>query len=101
VFNAKSAQDEVLRIGSPVTHLTAASPPILTLHGKADATVDHHQALELDRVARERGARHEMLLLEGVGHTFDLQTWAKKPLPRDLRPVVLGFLEQHLGPPVR
>lgn len=101
VFNAKSPQDEVLRIGSPVTHLKASSPPILTLHGKADATVDHLQALELEGVARERGARHELILLEGVGHTFDLQTWAKKPLPRDLRPVVLAYLEQHLGLPPR
>ncbi|MDO8544179.1 MAG: alpha/beta hydrolase [Opitutaceae bacterium] len=99
LFGAKSDDDPVLRIASPVTHLSRSSPPILTLHGRADATVDYMQAEELDRVARERGARHEVIFLDGIGHTFDLQTWAKKPLPRDLRPVVLAFLEKHLGPP--
>ena len=42
------------------------------------------------------GASHELLLLDGVGHTFDLQTWSKKPLPRDLRPVMLEFLAKNM-----
>jgi acetyl esterase/lipase len=96
VYGAASRDDAVLRIGSPVTHVTKNSPPMLTLHGRADATVDYLQAEELDRVARERGARHELLLLDGVGHTFDLQTWAKKPMSQDLRPVLLAFLAKHL-----
>lgn len=96
-FSADSAEGPVLRFASPVTHVTAKSVPMLTLHGRADATVDYFQAEELDRVARERGASHELILLDGVGHTFDLQTWAKKPLPRDLRPVVLDFLARHMG----
>jgi acetyl esterase/lipase len=97
VFHAKSAEDPVLRLASPVTHVARNSVPVLTLQGKADATVDYLQAEELDRVARERGASHELIFLEGVGHTFDLQTWARKPLPRDLRPVVLEFLAKHMG----
>lgn len=95
IFGADSPASPVLRLASPVTHVAKTSVPILTLHGRADATVDHLQAEELDRVAKERGAPHELLLLEGVGHTFDLQTWSKKPLPRDLRPVVLEFLERN------
>jgi dipeptidyl aminopeptidase/acylaminoacyl peptidase len=86
-------------VASPVTHVAKTSVPMLTLHGKADATVDYPQAEELERVARERGAKHELLLLDGVGHTFDLQTWNKKTLPRDLRPVVLEFLTKHMGRP--
>lgn len=96
VHRATSESDPVLALSSPVTHVARNSPPMLTLHGRADATVDYLQAEELDRVARERGASHELLLLDGVGHTFDLQTWAKKPLPRDLRPVFLAFLAKHL-----
>lgn len=95
-FGADSAEADVLRIASPVTHVTKNSPPMLTLHGRADATVDYPQAEELARVARERGASHELLLLDNVGHTFDLQTWAKKPLPTDLRPVMLAFLAKHM-----
>ena len=96
VHRATSEGDDVLRLASPVTHVARSSPPMLTLHGRADATVDYLQAEELDRVARERGAAHELLILDRVGHTFDLQTWAKKPLPQDLRPVFLAFLAKHL-----
>lgn len=96
VHRATSESDPVLTLSSPVTHVARNSPPMLTLHGRADATVDYLQAEELHRVARERGASHELLLLDGVGHTFDLQTWAKKPLPQDLRPVFLAFLAKHL-----
>jgi acetyl esterase/lipase len=96
IFGAASPASPVLRLASPIAHVARSSVPILTLHGKADATVDYLQAEELDRVARERGATHELLRLEGVGHTFDLQTWSGKPLPRDLRPVVLEFLARNM-----
>ena len=96
IFGAEPDEAAVLRSASPVTHLTRASVPLLTLHGTADTTVDPPQAEELDRVARERGARHQLVLLDGAGHTFDLQKWGKKTLPRDLRPEFLAFLAQHL-----
>jgi acetyl esterase/lipase len=93
-----------LDLGSPVHHLGRHSPPILSLHGTADETVEKDQAGELDRTARARGARHELILLPEIGHTFDLETWAGKPLPVDMRPVVLGFFDRHLkreGAPTR
>ncbi|MBM3842878.1 MAG: alpha/beta hydrolase [Verrucomicrobia bacterium] len=96
VYSARDAADPVFRLASPVNHLSPASVPLLTLHGRRDATVDYLQAEELDRVARERGARHELVLLERAGHTFDLETWQRKPLERDLRPVLLEFLGRHL-----
>ena len=97
VFGGSGPNDPVLALGSPVTHLAKNGPPILTLHGRADTTVDYAQAEELARVAAERDAAHELLLLDGVGHTFDLKVWNKKPLPQDLRPVLLAFLEKNLG----
>lgn len=96
LFGAETVNSPALRLASPVTHVTKTSVPILTLHGRNDETVDYAQAEELDRVAKERGAPHELILLDGVGHTFDLQTWKRKPLPRDLRPVVLEFLGKHM-----
>jgi acetyl esterase/lipase len=96
VYGTTDPNSPIFQLASPVTHVAPTSVPILTLHGKIDATVDYLQAVELDRVARERGARHELLLVDGAGHTFDLQTWAKKPLSRDLRPVVLGFLAKNM-----
>jgi len=89
-------RDEIFRRASPVTYVTPDSPPVLILHGRADTTVDYEQSTELARSLKKKSVPHELVLLEGVGHTFDLQTWNRKPLPRDLRPVVLGFLRQHL-----
>jgi acetyl esterase/lipase len=97
LFGAETVNSPALRLASPVTHVTKTSVPLLTLHGRNDPTVDYAQAEELDRVAKERGAPHELILLDGVGHTFDLQTWKRKPLPRDLRPVVLEFLARNMA----
>lgn len=99
VFGADAAGDAVFRLASPVAHVGAKSPPTLILHGRADATVDHGQALELARVLQEHGVPHELVLLDGVGHTFDFEGWNHRPLPRDLRPIVTEFLAKHLGKP--
>ena len=72
------------------------SPPTLILHGTADTTVDRDQATELAAKLKSVGAEYEIMMIEGIGHTFDLQSWRKKPLPQDLRPVVVGFFDKHL-----
>ena len=96
VFRAASDEADVLRYASPVTHVNRNSPPVLILHGHADPTVDYEQSEELARTLKQHGVEHEFILLEGIGHTFDWESWNKKPLPRDLRPVALDFLSRHL-----
>jgi acetyl esterase/lipase len=95
-FNAKSTEDEVLRTASPVNHISRTSPPVLILHGHADATVDYPQAEELAAALKTKGVEHQLVLLDRVGHTFDFQTWNKKPLPQDVRAIALDFLGRHL-----
>lgn len=97
VFGASDPAAPVYRIASPVTHVTKATPPVLILHGNLDTTVDRDQSHELARVLAKHGVPHELVMVEGAGHTFDFQTWNKKPLSRDLRPVALAFLAKHLG----
>lgn len=80
---------------SPVTHVRSDSPPTLILHGSADTTVDRDQSTALAAALARAGVPHRLVLLPGVGHTFDLETWERRPLPTDLRPVVLGFFEEH------
>jgi acetyl esterase/lipase len=96
VFGASSEATDVLRLASPVTHVTKASPPVLIFHGRADSTVDYPQSEELARTLQQHRVPHELVLLDDVGHTFDWETWRKKPLPRDLRPVALSFLAQNM-----
>ncbi|MBP7142935.1 MAG: alpha/beta hydrolase [Opitutaceae bacterium] len=97
VFGVDDANDPIFKLGSPVNHVTPKSPPVLILHGLADTTVDHPQSEELDRILTQKGVPHEMHLLEGVGHTFTLETWRSQPLPQDLRPIVIAFLKKHLS----
>lgn len=96
-FGADSETADVLRLASPVTHVAKNSPPVLILHGRADPTVDHLQAEELARVLAQHHVEHELVLLDGIGHTFDFETWKKKPLPRDVRALALAFLARCLG----
>jgi acetyl esterase/lipase len=99
VFGATSPGDEVLALASPLVHLRADSPPILTFHGREDATIDCAQAEELDRMAREVGARHRLLVLEGVGHSFSLRGSKRTPVPRELETEFLKFIEANLRSP--
>jgi len=96
VFDVPTFTDPRLKKGSPVTHITPASPPTLIFHGRADATVDYLQAEELARILQQHQVPHQLHLLDNIGHTFAFQTWGKKKLPLDLRPIVLTFLDQHL-----
>lgn len=87
-----------LALASPITHLRRGIPPILTIHGDRDPTVDLSQAQLLETQMQQKKLDHQLIVVPGVGHTFDLQTWNKKPLPIDLRPIVTGFFDKHLKP---
>ena len=99
VFGASRSENPKLwKMISPVSHITKESPPVLIMHGKADATVDVRQSIELAAALKAKGVTHELILLDGVGHTFDWEKWKSKPLPQAVGPIALSFLEKHLGP---
>jgi acetyl esterase/lipase len=91
-----AADLEAYKLASPVHHISESTPPTLILHGLIDSTVDYEQAKELDKTLAEHGVEHQLVLLEGVGHTFDLQGWQHKPLPQDVRSMVISFFDKHL-----
>jgi len=92
MLGKSSAQaPELYRAASPVTYVDRDDPPLLILHGTADKTVPVEQSRLFAAKLREAGARHELVIVEGAPHTFHLQ-----PKQRDLRPLVLGFFDQHL-----
>jgi acetyl esterase/lipase len=98
VFGPADVPGDIYRLASPVTHIAKNSPPVLILHGLIDKTVDRAQAEDLERALTAAGVPHELVMVLGAGHTFDFETWNKKPLTRDLRPVALAFLGKYLGP---
>jgi acetyl esterase/lipase len=97
VFGAKTGDDQLFRVVSAIGYVTKNAPPVLICQGSADPEVDYLQSVELANALGKLGVAHEFCLLSGVGHAFDLKTWRKKPLPRDLRPVVLAFLAKSTG----
>ena len=82
---------------SPPDFIRTGSPPILIVHGTADEKVSHEQSVRLDKALTAKGAKHQLILLEGVSHGFDLSPGPGNPLPMDLRPVVVAFLRESLG----
>ena len=95
----REGHEDLWKLASPVYHVTEKTVPTLILHGTADTTVNRDQATELAAKLKQFGVEHTIMLIPGIGHTFDLQSWNRKPLPMDLRPVVMQFFDKHLKKP--
>jgi acetyl esterase/lipase len=85
---------ELYAQASPVTYVRSNSPPILILHGTADTTVNVKQSETFAEALQHAGTTHELVIIPGAVHSFDLQ-----PPQRDLRSTVLKFLDEHLKSP--
>lgn len=82
---------DLYKLASPISHADTQDPPFLILHGTADETVPVEQSEILAAALKLAGVEHELILVDGAPHTFHLQ-----PKQRDLRPLVLSFLDRHL-----
>jgi len=67
---AGSAPD-LARQASPVTHASAAAPPILLMHGAADDMVPPAQSIRLAERLRAAGAAVELDLVPGATHMWN------------------------------
>jgi len=82
---------ELYEKASPVNYASAGDAPMLIVHGTRDETVPLAQSEALAEALQNAGVEHELVVVPDAPHTFDLT-----PPQRDLRPVVLGFLDRHL-----
>lgn len=85
---------ELYKQADPRTHIDQDDPPLLILHGTADKTVPVADSEALAAAMKAAGARHHLEIIPDAPHTFHLQ-----PKQRDLRPLVLGFFDEHLKAP--
>jgi acetyl esterase/lipase len=90
----RAEDPELYRLASPITYVDKSDPPILLLHGTADTTVDVKHSEIFGEALQRAGVPHQLVIIEGAPHTFHLQ-----PRQRDLRPLVIGFFDQHLKAP--
>ena len=65
-------------------------PPVLILHGDADARVPVRWAHETEEVLKRCGAEYEIKIYKGAGHRFDLPTML------DAGARAVSFLKKHL-----
>ncbi|MEM7013547.1 MAG: alpha/beta hydrolase [Verrucomicrobiota bacterium] len=87
-----SEEDKVLcHAASPVSYLDGDDPPALLLHGTRDALVPVSQSEALHTALEEQGLPTQLHIVDGGKHSFHLQ-----PPQEDLRPLVIGFFDQHL-----
>lgn len=76
---------------SPIKQLSPDDPPMLILHGTADTTTPLDQSTRFHEAAKKIGIPSDLIIIEGLGHSFHLQ-----PKQRDLRPEVIAFFDKHL-----
>lgn len=88
---SRAQSPELYRQFSVLTHLDPKDPPFLILHGTADKTVDVAQSESLARALTKHGIEYQLEIIPDAPHTFHLQ-----PKQKDLRPLVLAFLDKHL-----
>ncbi len=88
---SRAEAPELYRQASPLTHVDAGDPPVLILHGTEDKTVAVADSQALADALARAGVEHELVIVPGAPHSFHLQ-----PKQRDLRPLVLGFFDEHL-----
>jgi acetyl esterase/lipase len=55
---------------SPISHVTAAAPPFLLLHGTDDETVPYAQSVDMMNALIEVGVVAELFTADGAGHGF-------------------------------
>jgi len=63
-------QEDLLRVLSPLTHLSQVRSPTLMLHGERDTNVPVGESIRADVALRSAGVPTELLLLPGEGHTI-------------------------------
>ena len=83
----------VYRSASPVSLASKQTAPILLIHGTGDEIVPCGESERFASALAEAGAEHELVIVPGAIHSFDLE-----PPQRDLRPLVLSFFAKHLNP---
>jgi acetyl esterase/lipase len=76
------------REASPVFYVDGDDPPVLTVHGTRDETVDFRHAEIIDAALDEAGVTSLLVPVVGAGHSI--------PRPPELLDRVAGFWRRHL-----
>ena len=68
VEDSSSAEHQIHRDASPITHVTEEAPPTLLMHGDKDPIVAYNQSLVMLEALQKAGVMSELLTISGGGH---------------------------------
>lgn len=86
-------QQELAKLASPMTHVSADAPPHLLLHGTEDDIVPFEQARMLHNALIQVGVESSLVAIEGMDHVlFGYSALLWEP--------IMAFFKKHLGQPV-
>jgi acetyl esterase/lipase len=93
-FRGTADREALARRMSPLTWVRPGSPPVLTLHGDADAQIPYEHATRLHQALDKAGVDNELITIPGGAH--GRHTWTDAETLRVQR-AIEGFLARHLG----
>jgi dipeptidyl aminopeptidase/acylaminoacyl peptidase len=67
-FGGLPNRDELARRLSPLSYIRADQPPVLTIHGDDDPTVNYQQAVRLHAALTKAGVQNRLLTIPGGHH---------------------------------
>jgi acetyl esterase/lipase len=74
---------------SPMTYVRKDVPPVLTIHGDADATVPYEHGVNITKALKGAGAQAELISVPKGTHSFPNETLDR------LYPKIFEFLKKH------
>src|ERR1700723_1349925 len=80
-FGSLPNRDEIAKRVSPLTYIRPDQPPVLTIHGDADTTVNYQQAVRLQEALTKAGVQNQLITVPGGHHG----NFTADERPQDLR----------------
>ena len=91
-FRGAADQTAIAKKISPMTWVRAGGPPVLTLHGDADASIPYEQSTRLHAALDKAGVPNQLITITGGAH--GRHTWSDADTIRVQR-AIETFLKAH------
>jgi len=92
-------REDLMRLGSPIAHVSRNAPPFLIAHGTLDETVPFEQAERFAQALVSTGSQVDLVVREGAYHNWNDTPDPTYPKVRyfEFAPLALAFFQRHLG----
>jgi acetyl esterase/lipase len=101
LFGTTYAQNpDLWKSGSPLYYVKAGDPPMLLVHGEADALVPIAQSTVFDAALTKANVPHQLIVVKNANHGFvPLPNTTIEPNSADINKAVMTFFYQYLKAP--